>query len=230
MDFFFIASGFTLGLLSSLHCIGMCGPLVMSLPFAQSEGRGRTVNVLLYHTGRITIYALLGLLPGWIGNLFFTAGYQQWFSLAAGVLVLLYFVFTVFARKRTGGFGFVQKLILRFLKHPGRLHFLFIGMANGLLPCGMVYVALSYAAITGHAWSGALFMISFGLGTLPLMAALSFGWFHFAPSLRMRLRRMVPYLGMAIGCLLVLRGMGLGIPYLSPVLKSIQGSGAIGCH
>lgn len=218
MDPIFIASGFGLGLLSSLHCVGMCGPLALSLPFAGNAGVRRWKNVFLYNTGRVSTYMFLGTIPGLVGNLFFAAGYQQLFSLIIGAAITLFFFSSIIARKRTIAFTWVQKKITRLMANPSRRQFFLIGMANGLLPCGMVYMAVSYAAIAGNVFGSTAFMLSYGLGTIPLMMALSLGWFNLAPSLRYKLRGALPYVGLAVGCLLLLRGMGLGIPYLSPVL------------
>jgi sulfite exporter TauE/SafE len=95
-----------------------------------------------------------------------------------------------------------------------------IGILNGFLPCGLVYVALAGAIASGDAISGAAVMILFGLGTIPAMFAASvFGKF-INIGIRTKLRKAVPALAILLAAVFILRGLNLGIPYLSPRLNA----------
>ena len=101
---------------------------------------------------------------------------------------------------------------------PGSL--LVIGMVNGLLPCGFVYVGLMGSVATQGVWQGALFMACFGLGTFPLMLGVSLAGQFVSTTVRARLRKLTPVLAVCIGTLFILRGLSLGIPYVSPKLSN----------
>ena len=205
-------SAFVLGLGGSLHCAGMCGPLMVAL---LPGGRGGAA----YHGGRILSYVLLGLVLGLVGHGLHLAGWQRGLSLVAGVLLL------------TGGFlasrlaldawlvrsvGWVKRLFGLGLGRRGVPSMVLLGMANGFLPCGLVYAAGLSAAASGSALSGAGAMALFGLGTLPVLLAFDRLGRHLPAAVRGRLQAAVPWIVAGVGTLLVLRGLGLGIPYLSP--------------
>lgn len=239
-----------LGLVSSLHCVGMCGPIAMSIPTARfnmkpavdgSGGRtgfqtGQLWNILLYNTGRITTYAVFGLVFGLIGRSFAWFGWQQKISIALGLLIIAALIIPRLMKKQNGFTRFSNQMMARvrtalgkllFNGHPGSVYG--IGLLNGLLPCSMVYLALAGAVATGSAWDGSLFMASFGLGTVPAMAAVGYFGALITPSLRSNARKLFPAMMMVMATLLILRGMNLGIPYLSPSLN-ITSTEAINCH
>lgn len=231
-----IISGFTLGAAGSLHCVGMCGPLALALPVHHLSAFRKFTSLLLYQAGRIVTYSAIGLLFGLAGRRIYIAGYQQWFSIGAGILVLLlalgYFLHLRSIRLPLldGFYSGVQRLIGRLLKktnsYPG---FLALGMANGLLPCGMVYIALAATISFTEVYQSVGFMSAFGAGTLPAMMAISFAGQAIGMETRMLLRKAVPYLVMAVGILLILRGMNLGIPFVSPSLPGSPGA-SLECH
>jgi len=123
----------------------------------------------------------------------------------------------------------LKEAIIRLWTAPGRAKFFLLGMANGLLPCGMVYLAIAGALTRIHVLESAGFMACFGLGTLPLLLALQYTGGRLSFPLRARLRRAIPVLTIAIGLLLILRGLDLGIPFLSPVMAAVRGK-VISCH
>ena len=231
-----IAGGFVLGLFSSMHCVGMCGPLAMALPVHHLAATKRFIALLLYQFGRIVTYASLGLLFGFAGRHIYIAGFQQWFSIGIGILVLVLLILYYYYKKTIqpsfmlAFYKKVQGVIISLLqskKHT--FSYLLLGMANGLLPCGMVYVALAAALTSSTINQGILFMMMFGLGTLPAMMAISYLGTSLSFNVRMTLRKAVPY-GIALMALvLILRGMNLGIPFISPVLRSAPGA-AVECH
>jgi len=225
-----IISGFTLGAAGSLHCIGMCGPLSLALPTHQLSRVQKFVSILMYQFGRIITYSTLGLLFGLAGRRIYISGYQQWFSIALGIIVLGLAAF-YFIGKRTVQFSFfnrfyftVQKIIGRLLKtSKGPGGFLLIGMANGLLPCGMVYVAIAATLSFTEVIQSVSFMTMFGAGTLPAMMLVAYAGQFTTLEARQTLRKMVPLFVMAMGVLLILRGLNLGIPFISPELPLSPG-------
>jgi sulfite exporter TauE/SafE len=218
---FGIVSGLAIGSVGSFHCLGMCGPIALSLPIAAQSKTKTFLSVGLYNVGRAMTYGLLGVFFGWLGSRFSIWGIQQWISILAGV-VLLAFVFFHF-RIRLPGKGFdrfqswVREQLRQLLRVP--LHarsFLLIGLLNGLLPCGLVYVAIVAAMATGKIWMSALLMFSFGLGTLPMMAGITVVGRQITVRQRQRINKLIPYMISAMALLLILRGLNLGIPYVSP--------------
>lgn len=239
---------FILGLVSSLHCVGMCGPIAMSIPSTRfniqpatggSTGFERSRqwwNILLYNTGRITTYASFGLVFGLIGRSFAWFGWQQKISVTLGLLIIAALIIPRLMKKQNSFTRLSNQAMtkvrtalgkLLFNGHPASVYG--IGLLNGLLPCSMVYLALAGAVATGSAWDGSLFMASFGLGTVPAMAAVGYFGAILTPSLRSSARKLFPAMMMVMATLLILRGMNLGIPYLSPSLN-ITSSDAINCH
>lgn len=230
-----ISAAFLMGLVGSLHCIGMCGPLALALPVSHTNDGNRLLGGLVYNAGRILTYGFLGLILGWAGQFLLPVSWQQTLSIVIGVIILLYLFLPV--KRYTSSFRLVNALnqpFLRLRQAMGRLFsrqqfssLFSIGLLNGLLPCGLVYLAISSSFITGHAGKGGLFMIFFGLGTLPLMLATVFFGSYMNQQIRARLRRAVPVFLFVMAALLILRGMGLGIPYVSPAFHQPE---AVGCH
>ncbi len=220
-----IFAAFTMGLLGSFHCVGMCGPLALSLPINNDRPSARFSGVLLYNTGRILTYSIFGLIFGLIGKSAAFFGFQQWLSIILGLLIIYFVVlpkrFSIFNNK-----SFVLPFFEKIRSSLGELFFrknysslFFIGILNGLLPCGLVYMAAAGAVATGEVPGSILFMAFFGLGTLPMMWSIAFFGNYVSISIRQKIRRAYPYLVTFMACLLILRGLGLGIPYLSPEMK-----------
>jgi uncharacterized protein len=221
-------SGFALGVISSFHCIGMCGPLALSLPMAHYSTSQKVMGILLYNLGRVVTYSFLGILFGFLGRQIFIAGYQQVFSIATGSLVLLFFILSCLHKKVRRVriidkfYLQVQLLVARFLRVNNPAGFFFTGMANGLLPCGMVYLAITGSMASANVWYGAEFMAAFGFGTVPALLGSSFTGFIISIQSRNMIRRLTPYAFLVMSVLLILRGLNLGIPYLSPSFTAIS--------
>ena len=231
-----LISGFTLGAAGSLHCVGMCGPLSLALPVHHLSAAKKTIALLLYQFGRIITYSAIGLVFGLAGRRVYLAGYQQWFSITMGIIILLPAIIH-FIQKRnirlpllTKFYQFVQQCIIRILKSAkGLFSFLLLGMANGLLPCGIVYIALAATLSFTEVWQSVSFMAMFGAGTLPAMMLVAYAGQQVKPQTRMILRKAVPYFVTTVGLLLILRGLNLGIPFISPTLPGTPGHAVI-CH
>lgn len=218
-------AAFLIGLFGGLHCVGMCGPIAITL-FSQGERRGQVPGILLYNGGRILTYGLLGALMGLIGAAAVMFDVARFVSLVLGMVMLV-----LAARhygwlkwgNATGGpllFSGLYSAIGRRIRHgnPGSL--LLVGMMNGLLPCGLVYIALFNAAMSGSAGEGMAKMALFGAGTLPAMLGLSLLGSWLKAKARRWKSRLLPSMMLVLGLLFVLRGMALGIPYLSPRLEA----------
>ena len=212
-----------LGLLGSLHCAAMCGPLQLALPLPPG-GVGRVVsNRLVYQLGRLLTYGLLGIIAGLAGKSLWLMGVQRWLSLALGIGILAGF----FLSKRAALSAPVVTLVLRLKSAMGaQLHkptlrsLLLLGALNGLLPCGLVYVAMAGAVATGSLGGAVGFMFLFGLGTVPTMLAVSLSGRILPLAIRQRLRLAIPVGVCLLATLLIVRGLALGIPYLSPDLAA----------
>lgn len=218
-----LISGLVLGVAGSLHCIGMCGPLCLMLPVQQASPGRKAMLILSYHGGRIFTYSLLGLLIGLAGRTSYLAGYQRWFSIIAGSLALMMALLYFFTRQRfeTKYFGryynTVRQLIIRALQKAGSFPgSLMLGAANGLLPCGMVYMAMLAAVSFTTIPESVLFMTLFGAGTLPTLFITTWAGQQLKWKNRLAIQRLIPYFILITGCLLVFRGLNLGIPFLSP--------------
>ena len=171
-------TAFTFGLLGSLHCVGMCGPLALAMPFG-SKG-DRVVRILVYNGGRILTYGMLGALMGFLGQGVFLVGLQSWLTLALGILLVAVGLFSVQLEFNIWSLPVLSTWYLKLKAAFGRLmskngyQSLFgLGLLNGLLPCGLVYLALAGALTTANWQSGISYMVMFGLGTLPLLLAVT---------------------------------------------------------
>jgi len=220
MNSLILISSFVLGIGGSLHCLGMCGPLALSVPFAQS-GRIKWLRIAAFYFAKSFAYGLLGMLFGLFGKGLILMDWQQGLSIAAGIAILL--MVAVPALKLHKGHFLFQKqfgLLYNRLQHQPRLtDYGILGFLNGLLPCGLVYTALAAATLSGGWAGGFLAMFLFGLGTTPALIALIL----FRSKLsRQSIRHLKPVstaLSICIGTLLILRGLNLGIPYVSPEFK-----------
>lgn len=228
-------AGILLGLVSSFHCVGMCGPLALALPVHHLQKMQQALAVLLYNMGRVVTYATLGGLFGWLGRGIYIAGFQQWFSILLGSLILFLVVLFYFRNRSFSPAWLhtfhsrIQNSMGLLLRSPRLFHYLLLGMANGLLPCGMVYLAVAGAVSTTSVGESVVFMAFFGTGTLPTMLLLSFLGMPVKLSIRQQIKKLVPFIIAGMAVLLILRGLNLGIPFVSPVLANAP-QPVISCH
>ncbi|WP_304198837.1 sulfite exporter TauE/SafE family protein [Flavobacterium alvei] len=230
-------TAFIFGLISSFHCIGMCGPIAMMLPVDRSNQAKKVTQILTYHLGRLTAYATIGLVFGLVGRGLYLAGFQQKMSIFIGVAMI---AIVLIPEKVFAEYNFskpVFKLISK-IKNSLGSHFknksyksLFtIGLLNGFLPCGMVYVALFGAIAMQNELYGVLYMILFGLGTVPLMSGMVFLQSFLTVTVRNKIQKIIPFVAVFIGILFIFRGLGLGIPYISPSDMSLFVQASPNCH
>lgn len=227
MQFFYaISIGLSIGLLGSLHCVGMCGPLALALPFNMLKGFAKRKAILLYNTGRVFTYSVMGLVIGLIGRGFSFFGWQQGLSITAGIFILL----VLFAGnsikpiaailQKAGNFVSTKLTVSMQASHYSVNGFLLVGILNGLLPCGLVYMALATSAAMDNYWQTVMLMSGFGLGTMPLMLLTIYAGNLIKPGKGGLIKKITPWLIGFSACLLIIRGLGLGIPYLSPQYPS----------
>ena len=213
---------FFMGLLGSLHCVAMCGPLLLALP--AGKGHGRIVfNRIIYQIGRILTYTGLGLVIGFISIGAEYKGWQQGLSIFTGVVLVSMGLFTFFGHHSSGIVKAQQKLFAPLFKRMGYWLYkpggnFIVGMLNGFLPCGMVYMALATALNTGNTVGGGRFMLLFGLGTLPLMLITGIAGNYVKRIIPFKLSTWLPTLFLIMGLWFILRGSNLDIPYLSPLI------------
>ena len=225
------------GLLGSFHCIGMCGPIAFMLPVDRTNNAKRITQIFVYHLGRIFTYGLLGLLFGFLGKGFYLFGFQQYLSIIIGFVMIL---MVVLPKKTINKFSITKPIYKLLSGVKNRLGkelkkkridtFFTIGFLNGFLPCGLVYMAIFASIATGNVIEGSFYMMLFGLGTIPLMTAFVYLG-NFATGLvRKRIQQFIPVAVVVIAVLFILRGMGLGIPYVSPIHIHEMVDGGQMCH
>lgn len=231
-------SALVFGLLGSFHCVGMCGPIAFMLPIDRKNKLKGFLQILSYHLGRLFSYSLIGLLFGFLGKSFYFFGLQQQLSIIVGVSMILVIIFPTFFSKVNFSKN-INKVIFKVkdalgkeLKKKRNDTFFTIGFLNGFLPCGLVYMAVFGALATTNAFSGSLYMFIFGLGTIPLMTSVVYLGNFAKGNFRRNIQKAIPIVVVVIGVLFVLRGLGLGIPYVSPLEPTLNTAleNAAGCH
>jgi sulfite exporter TauE/SafE len=227
-------AAFVMGLAGSLHCVGMCGPLALALPVSHSNNLSRFTGGTIYNLGRVVSYSVLGLIFGTVGKFLIASHWQTRLSLVLGTIILIYLFIpkkylhfskrTVFSKP----FLLLRNQLGKLFQSRNTSSFFSIGILNGLLPCGLVYLALTSSVITGSSVNGGLFMTFFGLGTFPAMMATIILGNYLNQQMRLKISKVLPVLLFVMGTLLVLRGLELGIPFLSPVYAGTK-DGVISC-
>ncbi len=228
-----LLSGFLVGLLGSFHCIGMCGPIAVALP----KSNNLILSRLLYNVGRVITYSMLGLLFGLLGSRLEMFGLQRIISISLGIIILLSVITPAAYRIKLSSMLGLYKLVGvlkvyfgKMFKIHSKASMLVIGILNGLLPCGFVYIGITGAIALGDPVNGMLFMMMFGIGTMPMM----FGVFIIGNvinmNFRQKLTRLLPVFSLILAAVFILRGLNLGIPYLSPKLEHKPATEQVICH
>lgn len=231
-----ISMAFVMGLIGSFHCLGMCGPIAMALPMGHRNNSSRLFGGIIYNLGRVFTYSFLGLILGLAGDFLISPKIQNIVSITFGALIVIYLLLpskTKTILKISPNQSLLVRLrkqISKFLYIQNNSSLFGIGMLNGLLPCGMIYLALTSSFLAGSAVKGSLFMFSFGMGTFPTMLAAVFFGSFVNQHIRSKLRKLVPVFLFFMAALLIVRGMNLGIPYLSPSLPMHNSPAAMTCH
>lgn len=230
-------SAIIFGLLGSFHCIGMCGPIAFMLPVDRSNSTKKIFQIITYHIGRLFAYSIIGLILGILGKGFYIFGLQQQLSIIIGVLII---VVVCIPTKTFNKYNFskpIYQLIAKVkyalgtaLKKKTADTFLTIGFLNGLLPCGLVYMAVFASLAMPTTLQASLYMALFGLGTIPLMTTAIYLGKFLNSKIKQRITKAIPIFVIIIGILFIFRGLGLGIPFLSPAPVIDVASSTIDCH
>lgn len=209
-----------MGLTGSLHCAGMCGPVVLLMPFRQMAGVEKWLSIAMYHSGRILVYVTMGLVL-YTFKAAITPQWQQYFSIVAGVALLIMGLLSLVGKSaiRLPWTGIIQQQWGKLMYRPSVATLLIAGVLNGLLPCGLVYMALSLSMAAGVWWQAALQMAAFGAGTVPMLVAITLAGQRLSFFRGRQLQRIIPVTMFLLAGLFMLRGMNLGIPYLSPKIS-----------
>nr|WP_321233264.1 sulfite exporter TauE/SafE family protein [uncultured Psychroserpens sp.] len=230
-------SALIFGLLGSFHCIGMCGPIAFMLPVDRNNSSKKVFQIFTYHFGRLLAYAFIGLVFGLVGKGLYLFGIQQQLSILIGILMIVIVLIPIQTFNRYNFSKPIYKLISKVKSSLGQAlkkktadTFLTIGFLNGFLPCGLVYMAVIASITTQNAAQSSLYMLLFGIGTIPLMTAAVYLGKFLNTTAKKRIQKAIPVFVIIIGLLFIVRGMGLGIPYLSPTPIVEVASSAIDCH
>jgi len=224
-----IFSALVLGLMGSFHCAGMCGPIAIALPLHGSSIPQKVFGGTLYNLGRTLTYGAMGTIFGLMGQGVEMIGFQQKISIIMGAIMIISVIFPSLFRNQYNMekswfslVGMLKKSIGKLFSIRSFSSLFFIGLLNGLLPCGLVYMAIAGAIGTGEVVLGSLYMIMFGLGTIPMMLSIAIAGNILSVAIRRKINRLIPVLVVVVGIFFILRGLSLGIPYLSPPKEKIE--------
>ena len=224
-----LITAFVLGIMGSFHCAGMCGPIAIALPLHGNSVGGKIFGGSLYNLGRTITYGIMGALFGMLGQGLALIGFQQKISVIMGSLMIISVLFPALFRNQYSMekswislVGKLKSTIGRMFSIRSYQSLFFIGMLNGLLPCGLVYMALAGAIGTGSAALGTVYMLLFGLGTIPMMLGISLAGNLLSMTVRKRINTLIPILVVVVGIFFILRGLNLGIRFLSPPREKIE--------
>ncbi|MFY0598520.1 MAG: sulfite exporter TauE/SafE family protein [Cyclobacteriaceae bacterium] len=221
---------FLIGLFGSVHCVGMCGPLMISL--TTKSGSKALGSFLLYHIGRIAVYAAIGVCFGLISSSIRFFEIQKYFSLALGVLLIVVFGFPKIRNRLEGWYYnslFYQTLKGRFTKlYSSKVKWVASGLLNGFLPCGLIYLAAAGALLSHNVWSASSYMIVFGLGTIPALALLGVSR-TLMPTFFKRVSNLTTPIALISGLLLIGRSVLVESPDLNALLQAQISSAIAGC-
>jgi hypothetical protein len=234
-----IFGGLILGFFGSLHCIGMCGPIVLALPVRKGGSFVFILRHVSYNLGRVATYGLFGFIFGILGNRIALSGFQQVLTISAGILLLLYFVIPLNVKSRflinpvlNKPITYLKKLLSRLLQNTTIAGFFLIGLLNGFLPCGFVYIGIAGALVLSDPLLSMMFMILFGFGTIPALLGTALAGKFVSIGFRKLFLKLIPVFSVLLALIFILRGLNLGIPYISPKLHPFNDSSKqhIICH
>lgn len=224
-----LLSALLLGLMGSFHCLGMCGPIVLALPLHGNNVRQKIWGGLLYNIGRTVTYGAMGAVFGLLGQGLQLIGFQQVVSVIMGAVMIISVMFPALFKNQYDLQKSSFRLTARLKKSIAQLFsvrsfqsLFFIGLLNGLLPCGLVYIAIAGSIATGSVVAGIWYMVLFGLGTIPMLLALGVAGNLVGTRVRQRINRLIPILVVLVGIFFILRGLNLNIKYLSPTKDKIE--------
>jgi hypothetical protein len=222
-----IWAALVIGFMGSFHCVGMCGPIAMSIPRGSSNFLPLTINAVLYNFGRISTYSVFGFLFGLIGTGITISGFQGSLSIILGVVIICGVLFNNFLKPPANSFfigfkGWVTQAYGKLLHKKSKAALAGLGVLNGLLPCPFVYSALAVAVLTSTPVHSAAFMAVFGLGTFPAMYFMYLSPNILSQDVRIKIRSFIPYLAIVLGLVLILRGLILFELFIPVVAEHVD--------
>ncbi len=210
----------TAGVVTSLHCVGMCGPLVCSICVKDSRNEACGNALLWYHFTRVISYAACGALAGLFGKALAPVFEGMTSHVMVWGFALVFAVVALGLDQRVRLPGFITRRFaavvngLRKWSGPSRGGVL--GAATPLLPCGPLYLVIGVAAVSATIPGGALLLASFAVGTIPLALAAQFQWFRlqrrWSPLAMANSRRVLAAVSAIILILRATSGTGLDAP------------------
>lgn len=200
-----------IGFLGSLHCAGMCSPLAMAVT---NLSKPVFINRFTYNGGRIVSYGIQGVVAASVGAVFGFTGLQPLLSISLGLLLIVAgftgmtsfhvpFLSSGIQRLTT----FIKIRLGDFIKQKTKLSLIITGMLNGLLPCGLTYMALTYCLTITNPVEGFFYMLVFGLGTLPVMLGLTTVLQTLMLRFNFSFRRLTTVTMVVLGVLLISRSL-----------------------
>ncbi len=201
-----------LGFMGSFHCVGMCGPIAMSIPRSSSNFLSLTGSALLYNSGRVLTYSVFGLIFGFLGTGITIGGFQGTLSIILGAGIILGVIFSKFFKNRATKLiqkptAWVTSMYGKLLRIESKTTLFGLGVLNGLLPCAFIYSGLAAAVLTNSPTHSAAYMALFGLGTFPAMYFMYLSPKILSQDTRQMIRDFIPYFAFTFGIVLVLRGL-----------------------
>lgn len=214
------------GFFGSFHCVGMCGPIAMAIPRDSNRFTALSLNALMYNSGRILVYGVLGALFGWMGTRFSLSGFQSTLSILVGSVLLAALIIQYRVPKLSTQLpvyqawsNFINRSYASIIKpNPSKTTLTGMGMLNGLLPCPFVYMGIAASILSPNLLHGMLYMILFGLGTFPAMFFMYMSPGLISMNLRSKISQWYPYVGMGLALLFILRGLALFNYEWSPLI------------
>jgi hypothetical protein len=228
-----LLTAFLIGFLGSFHCIGMCGPIALALPGVKLSSWSFYKGRLLYNLGRVLTYSVLGAIFGFLGNRIALFGLQQTLSITLGSIIILLVILPHKFRTKlitSHLLNFynlkLKSLFTPLFKKGSSISLFTIGILNGFLPCGFVYIGIAGAiAVSSNGILNSIFFMAlFGAGTIPAMFGTSLIGNILTINFKQKLLRLTPVFALILGLIFVVRGLNLGIPYLSPKFQNMQKS------
>jgi uncharacterized protein len=184
----------------------MCGPLVLMTPVIGNTPGSIIASRALYHSGRIAVYVFLGLLFGVIGESLVLAGFQRWLSLTVGALMIVAILFAARIKAPLARIPlYLKSLFAEFLRKRTATSVFTLGAVNGLLPCGLVYMAATASISAGSISKSVASMALFGIGTLPMLVAISTAGRRLNCSRLPAIQKIMPLAVLAVAILLIVR-------------------------
>ena len=226
---------FIVGMLTSIHCVGMCGGIMLTQSLSKNsiidekENKFKALKPsILYNAGRVTSYTIIGGIVGALGSVLSLS-----LNVKAGLQIFAGLFMVIMGLNMTG-FSLFRKLNIKLpwssckIKNKPKAPFL-VGMLNGLMPCGPLQTMQLYALGTGSAMNGALSMFLFSLGTVPLMLIFGAVSGLLSKGYTKQLLKFSGILVVVLGLIMGNRGLalaGVGIPNASTLAQNLSGDGA----